>query len=173
VLIDAMAICANPTKELLQEAQDAFGEDMEVATIVSIGAGKGNAKVVFEAGGELGIGNGLRKGMAMCKQVHNDLYGRLQNTKIYYRFNMEREMSIHPEEIFAEVSTYLREKPTSAMIDSAVKSIDSLSTGVKLKDISEYPSISILALTVHRFGHCGRDCTQATAIASQKFRRSW
>jgi hypothetical protein len=138
VLIDAMAICANPAKELLQEAQEVFGENMEVATIVSIGAGKGNAKVVFESGQEGGISNALRKGIAMREQVHDDLYGRLQDTRIYYRFNMERELSVHPEDTFADVATYLREKPTSGRIDSAVTSIRLLPTGVRLKEISEY-----------------------------------
>jgi len=137
VLIDAMAVCANPAKELLREAQDVFGEDVEVANMVSIGAGKENIEVIFEAGREVGIGNGLRRGTGTCEQVHNDLYGRLQETKIYYRFNMERELSIHPKDVFAYVSAYLGEKPTSAMIDSAVKSIHSLPTGVRLKDISE------------------------------------
>jgi hypothetical protein len=140
VLIDAMAICANPAKELLQEAQDVFGEDMEVATIVSIGAGKGNAKVVFEAGREMEISNALRKGIAMCEQVHDDLYGRLQDTRIYYRFNLERELSVHSEDAFADVATYLREKPTSGRIDSAVTSVRLLPTGVRLKEISEYAS---------------------------------
>ena len=54
---------------------------------------------------------------------------------------MERELSIHAEDVFAHVIAYLAEKPTSAMIDSAVKSIYSLPTGVKLKDISEYASM--------------------------------
>jgi hypothetical protein len=53
---------------------------------------------------------------------------------------MERETNFHPEEAFAHVSAYLGEKPTSAMIDSAVKSIHSLPTGVTLKEISEYAS---------------------------------
>jgi hypothetical protein len=140
VLIDAMAVCANPAKDLLQEAQEVFDEDVEVATIVSIGAGKENAKAVFDAGREVGIGKGLRQGIGMCEQVHNDLYRRFQETKIYYRFNIERELMIHPEDAFAHVSTYLAEKPTSEMIDGAVKSIQYLPTGVKLKDISEYSS---------------------------------
>ena len=138
MLIDAMAVCANPAKELLQEAQDVFGEDIEVANIISIGAGKENIEVIFEAGREVGIGNGLRRGTGTCEQVHNDLYGRLQETKIYYRFNMERELSIHPKDVFAYVSAYLGEKSTSAMIDSAVKSIHSPPTGVRLKEISEH-----------------------------------
>ena len=99
-----MVGCANPAKELLREAQDVFGEDAEVATIVSIGAGKGNVKVVFEAGREVGISKGLRQGIAMCEQVHDDLYGRLQETKIYYRFNVERELSMHSRCICSCVS---------------------------------------------------------------------
>jgi hypothetical protein len=138
VLIDAMAICANPAKELLQEAQDVFGEDMEVATIVSIGAGKGNAKVAFESGQEAGISNALRKGIAMREQVHDDLYGRLRDTRIYYCFNTERELDVHSEDAYADVATYLREKSTSGRIDNAVTSVRLLPTGVKLKEISEY-----------------------------------
>jgi len=173
VLTDAMVGYANPAKELLREAQDLFGEDGEVASVVSIGAGKGNFRVAFKDGREEGISEGIRRGAAMCEQVHEDLQGRLQETNIYYRFNVEQETGIDPEVILAHVSTYLREKAISTRVDSAVKSIQYRLTGVKLKDISECGSPLDSVLTVCRLSDDNRDCTQATAIASQKFRRSW
>jgi hypothetical protein len=142
VLIDAMVGCANPAKELLREAQDVFGEDAEVASIVSIGAGKGNVSVAFKDGREVGISEGLRRGVAMCEQVHDDLQGRLEETDIYYRFNVEHDLSVDPAAILTHVSTYLRERANSSRVDSAIKSIRYCSTGVKLKDISEYLIIS-------------------------------
>ena len=142
--MDAMVGCANPTKELLREAQDVFGEDAEVASIVSIGAGKRNVRVVFEDGREVGISEGLRREIATCEQVHDDLQGRLEETNIYYRFNVEQELSIDPEVVLAHVSTYLREKATSGRVDRAINSIQYHPTGVKLKDISKCILISQL-----------------------------
>ena len=136
--MDAIVGCANPTKELLREAQDMFGEDAEVASTISIGAGKGNVRVVFEDGREVGIGEGLKRGIAMCSQVHEDLQTRFQKTSVYYRFNVEQEMGIQPENILARVSGYLRESVTSARVDNAVDSIHRRVSGVKLRDISKH-----------------------------------
>jgi hypothetical protein len=136
-LIDAMVGCANPAKELLRDAQDVFGEDAEVATIVSIGAGKGNVRLVFEHGREVGISDGLRRGIVMCEQVHEDLRTRFQKTTIYHRFNVEQEMGIHPDIVLAHLSAYLRKAATSARVDSAVESIRRRPTGEKLRDISK------------------------------------
>ena len=140
--MDAMVGCANPAKELLREAQDVFGEDAEVASIVSVGAGKRNVRMVFEDGREVGISEGLRRGIATCEQVHEDLQGRLEETNIYYRFNGEQELSVDPDVVLAHVSTYLREKATSGRVDRAIKSIQYHPNGVKLKDISKCILIS-------------------------------
>jgi hypothetical protein len=145
VLIDAMVGYANPAKELLREAQDVFGEDAEVASIVSIGAGKRNVRVMLEDGREVGISEGLRRGNAMCEQVHDDLQRRLEETNIYYRFNVEQELIIDPEVILAHVSAYLRESTTSRTVDRAIKSMHCQPTGIKLKDISE-------CIIISRFG---------------------
>jgi hypothetical protein len=137
VLIDTMVGSANPTKELLREAQNAFGEDAEVASIVSVGAGKRNVTVTFEDGREVGINDELRRGIVMCERVHEDLQSRFQKAAIYYRFNVEQEMGIQPEVVLALVSAYLGQVVTSALVDSAVHSIHRRSTGVKLRDISK------------------------------------
>jgi hypothetical protein len=130
-----MMICTNPAKELLREAQAAFGKDTEVATIISIGAGKGNVRGEFDHRQE---GDGLRRGMPMSEQVHEDMKNRLRNTVTYHRFNVEQEMGIQPEIVFACISAYMKEAATSARVDSAVESIHWRLTGVKLKDISKY-----------------------------------
>jgi hypothetical protein len=142
VLIDAMVGYANPAKELLREAQDVFGEDAEVATIVSVGAGKGNVRLLFEHGREVGISDGLRRGIAMCEQVHEDLQTRFQKTTIYHRFNVEQEVGIQPEIVFARVSAYLREAVTSTRVDRAVESIHRRLTAEKLRDISKHECIA-------------------------------
>jgi hypothetical protein len=137
VLMDAMAGCANPAKELLREAYDVFGEDREVANIVSIGAGKKKVRVTFEDGREVGISDGLRQGVVMCEQVHEDLQTRFQKAEIYHRFNVEQEIGIQPEIVLAGVSAYLGEAMTNARLDSAVESIHHRLTGLKLGDISK------------------------------------
>jgi hypothetical protein len=169
VLTDAMVGCANPAKELLREAQDLLGEDTEVATIVSIGAGKTNLSLVLKDGREERIHEGMKRGSAMCEQVHEDLLNRLNAARIYYRFNVEQELGIDPEVVLAHVSAYLGEKAISIRVDDAVKSIESLPTGIKLKDISEYYPCPIFVLTVRRFGGGDWDYAQATAIASRQF----
>jgi hypothetical protein len=116
-----------------------------VASIVSIGAGKRNVRVAFEDGREVGISDGLRRGVAMCEQVHDDLQGRLQETNIYYRFNIEQELSIDPEVVLAHVSAYLREKATSRRVDRVIKSVHYQPTGLNLKDISECILISLFS----------------------------
>jgi hypothetical protein len=137
-LIDAMVGSANPAKELLREAQNAFGEDAEVSSIISVGAGKRDVRVAFEDGREVGISQGLRRGIAMCERVHEDLQSRFQKAAIYHRFNVEQEMGIQPEIVLARISVYLREALTSGRVDSAVENIHRRSIGVKLRDISKY-----------------------------------
>jgi hypothetical protein len=142
VLIDAMTGCANPAKELLREAQDAFDEDTEVSSIVSIGAGKGKVRVEFKRGQAVGLSEGWKRGVAMCEQVHADLQGRLEQTNIYYRFNVEQDLGIDPETVLENVYAYLQEQETRSKLNGAINSIQHCSTGVNLKDISAYILIS-------------------------------
>ena len=154
VLIDAIAAYANPAKELLREAQDVFGEDAEVASVISIGTGKGDAKITFKDGNEVGISNALRRGMAMSEQVHEDLERRLHETGIYFRFNVEKPLDEEPDVILAHTSSYLREKATSIKVDEATKSFYRRPKGVTLRDISTYGFIvCYLGSRLRRFGY--------------------
>lgn len=130
VLADAMTGYANPTKEVLLKAQEVFGEETEVSTIMSIGAGKVEIKAD-------GIEEGLKRGSALCEQVHEELQTRLRTTNIYYRFNLDKYLGEEAKIIFGGVSAYLGETMISDRLDEAIESIKSRPRGVTLQTISE------------------------------------
>jgi hypothetical protein len=133
-LVDAMAVAANPAKVLLSEAQRVFGDDAEVATILSLGAGKGDVWSMLTTGAELR--ENIKRAAASCEPVHEELYARLRETSIYFRLNVERGLDPPLELSSASVSAYLGEGAVSDRLDDAIKSISSHSMRVKLKDIS-------------------------------------
>ena len=133
-LVDAMAVAANPTKVLLSEAQRVFGDDTKVATILSIGAGKGD--VWSPSTSDTELKEAVKRAAASCEPVHEEVYARLRETSIYFRLNVERSSERRLELSSASVSAYLGERAVSDRLDDAIKSISSHSAGVKLKDIS-------------------------------------
>jgi hypothetical protein len=145
-LVDALTVAANPGKELLREAQRIFGDDMEVATILSIGAGKGNVWDISD------LREAVKRATTSCEPVHEELYSRLRQTSIYFRINVELGSGPQMEMSLTNVSAYLEEGVISDRVDEAVKSMHLRPMGVKLKDISEYESMFNTTLTVSRFG---------------------
>jgi hypothetical protein len=140
-LVDGLAIAANPGKELLREAQRVFGDDAEASTILSIGAGKGDVwDLSIASSSELR--EAVKRATTSCEPVHEELYSRLRQTLIYFRLNVERGSGPEMELSSANVSAYLEEGVISDRVDEAMKSIHLRRIGVKLKDISEYESIS-------------------------------
>jgi hypothetical protein len=81
-LIDATTGFANPTKELLQEAQRIFGEDANVATIVSIGSGKFKASKVSKGDDENALVEALKQVALNTETTHGELEARLHDTFI-------------------------------------------------------------------------------------------
>jgi hypothetical protein len=139
-LVDGLAVAANPGKELLREARRVFGDDAEVATIVSIGAGKGDVwSVSTTSGSELT--EMVKRATTSCEPVHEELYARLRQTSIYFRFNVDRGSGPRMELSSASVSAYLEEGVVNDRVDDAIKSIHCRPKGVKLKDISKYGSM--------------------------------
>jgi hypothetical protein len=135
-LVDGLGVAANPGKELLREAQRVFGDGMEVATILSIGAGKGDVwGVSVVSSSELR--EAVKRATTSCEPVHEELYSRLRQTSIYFRLNVERGSGPQMELSSANVSAYLEEGVISDRVDEAVNSIHRRPMGVKLKDISE------------------------------------
>jgi hypothetical protein len=137
-LIDALTIAANPSKELLREAQQVFGEEGEVSTIVSLGAGRGNVWSMSETSTtSTAMTEAVRKVMISGEPVHEELYARFQATGIYFRLNVERGSVPQMELCSASVSAYLGEGVVSNRLDSAIKSIHNRPTGVNFKDLSK------------------------------------
>jgi hypothetical protein len=136
VLVDALTVAANPGKEVLREAQRAFTDDVEVATILSIGAGKGDVWSMSTASGSE-LREAVKRATMSCEPVHEELYSRLRETSIYFRLNVERGSGPQMELSSANVSAYLEEGVISDRVDDAIKSILRRPAGVKLKDISE------------------------------------
>ena len=135
-LIDALATAANPGKELLREAQRVFGEEAEVATVLSIGVGKGDVWCASSASGSE-LREAVRRATTSCEPVHQELYARLRGTSIYFRFNVERGSGPQIQLSSSTISAYLEDGVVSDRVDDAIKSIDRRPTGIKLKDISE------------------------------------
>jgi hypothetical protein len=135
-LVDALAVCANPGKKLLREAQRVFGEDAEVATILSIGAGRGD---VWNITGN-DMKEVIKRAVINCEPVHEDLYARLRETSIYFRLNVERGLGPQMELSSASVAAYLEEGVISDRLDEAIRSFHRRPTGVRLEDISGFSS---------------------------------
>ena len=135
-LVDALIVAANPGKELLREAQRVFGEEAEVAAILSIGAGKGDVWGISTASGPE-LREAVKRATMSCEPVHEELYSRLRQTAVYFRLNVDRGSGPQMELSSANVSVYLEEGVVSDRVDDAIKSINLRPTGIKLKDISE------------------------------------
>jgi hypothetical protein len=139
-LVDGLAVAANPGKELVREGQLVFGDEMEVATILSIGAGKGDVWDVSNMSG-WEMREAVKRATTSCEPVHEELYSRLRQTSIYFRLNIERGSGPQMQLSSSAVCAYLKEGVVSDRVDDAVKSIHRRTTGVRLKDISEYDFI--------------------------------
>jgi hypothetical protein len=139
-LVDGLAVAANPGKELLREAQRVFGDTAEVATILSIGAGKGDVWSLSMTS-ESELRQAMKQAMTSCEPVHQELYARLRETSIYFRLNVERGSGPQIELSSSSVSAYLEDGAVSDRVDEVIKSIHHRPKGVKLKDISEHGSI--------------------------------
>jgi len=156
-LVDSLATAANPGKELLREAQRVFGDDTEVATILSIGAGKGDVWGVLTTSGTE-LREAVKRATTSCEPVHEELYSRLRHTSIYFRLNVERGSGPQMQMSSSAVCAYLEEGVVSDRVDEVIKSIHRRPMGVKLKDISEYVSMFTITLTLSRFGNGDRGC---------------
>jgi hypothetical protein len=110
---------------------------MEIATILSIGSGKGDVWDVSTMSGSE-MREAMKRATTSCEPVHEELYSRLRQTSIYFRLNVERGSGPQIALSSANVSAYLEEGIISDRVDEAVKSIHLRPTGVKLKEISEY-----------------------------------
>jgi hypothetical protein len=142
--IDAMAGYANPTNEMIKEAEKVFGKDAVVATIISVGSGKPDQR---RSGGDsagLHLTDILKRAVLDTERVHNDIQNRFQDLGIYYRFNV---YGVIPLSDSIEGTTrehtvsYLDEAMSNQRMDAAVNSVQGR-MGVKpLKELSMKSSL--------------------------------
>lgn len=143
--IDAKIRYPNPIQELLRQAQDHFGRDEQVATILSVGAGKVKVNSLGkEYDPNRSLDDVLRRMIEDGEEKHEEMYGRLGNSGIYFRLNVERgleQASCWSEEsistIKAHTETYLQIKPVSDLVDDVVTSLHLQRPRVSLKQISK------------------------------------
>jgi hypothetical protein len=140
-LVDATSGFANPTKELLQEAQRVFGEDANVATVVSIGSGKCMTSKVSEGNDENALVEALKRVALNTETTHAELETRLQDTFIYFRFNVDKDLDcgMDTSVLNSHTSAYLEKASISRRLDEAIKSIQNRPKGMTIKELSEYP----------------------------------
>jgi hypothetical protein len=137
-LVSAISGYANPTKELLKEAQGVFGDDAEVASIVSLGAGKEEALSISETANEEALVDALARTTLNTEKTHEELRGRLHQLSVYFRFNVEHGLERHMENssIYGRTMAYMKEGAINELFDDAVKSIQSRKKGITLQEIS-------------------------------------
>ncbi|PVF91532.1 hypothetical protein CPB86DRAFT_878463 [Serendipita vermifera] len=137
--IDAMAGYANPTNELLKEAERVFGKKVMVANVVSIGFGQldlGKQK-------HTQLNDMLRRAITDTERVHNDIQNRFQELSIYSRFSVEAIPSISntvSNTTRIKTAAYLEEASSNQRMDKTVASLQ-VRNGVK--PIKELNSITI------------------------------
>jgi hypothetical protein len=145
--IDAMAGYANPTNEMIKEAEKVFGRDAIVATILSIGSGKLDLRQQPNSSTGLQLTTVLKRAVLDTERVHNDIQARFQDLGIYYRFNADSILPLY-ESIDGttriHTTTYIEEATTSQKMDAAVNSVQER-RGVKpIKELSTLSSIYIV-----------------------------
>lgn len=138
VLTSAIVSYANPTKELLREAEEVFGAEAEVATVLSIGAGSSAIGIGSGEAKGARIADSLLQGALSSKQVHEEIQMRLGETRVYFRFSIDHGLVIEPTVVSAQISGYLNERAVTTRLDDAIKSLGNRPKGLLLKDISRF-----------------------------------
>lgn len=144
--IDATVRHANPIQELLRQAQDHFGRDEQVATVLSVGTGKIGLNSLEEGYSVNGsFEDVLRRVAEGCEEKHQEMHSRLKDTGVYFRLNVEHglKQGLHLSEqsnpmIKAHTDTYLQGEAISDLVDELVKSLLLRTCQVTLKQMSKY-----------------------------------
>jgi hypothetical protein len=138
-LIDAMAAYPNPTGELLKEAQQVFGEDAKVATVISIGSGKKAASNLSAGDDHNALMKAVKDVVINAEITHKELETRLRDAHLYFRFNVAHDLGsqVDSSGIYSHTSTYLGEADTNERLNEAIKRIRNQSGGMTLKELSK------------------------------------
>jgi hypothetical protein len=138
--LDAMAGFANPTNEMLKEAEKAFKKDTIVANIISIGSGKLGPQHIAT---RTPLSDLLKRAITDTERVHNDIQNRFQDLGIYFRFNVEGILPMTNsigKTTRAQTVAFLEDPANSKKMDGTVISIQERSGKRPLKDLSRISS---------------------------------
>ncbi|PVG00686.1 hypothetical protein CPB86DRAFT_729099, partial [Serendipita vermifera] len=145
--IDATSGYANPTNEMLKEAENVFGKDAVVATIISIGSGKSIMRQQEQGCTNVPLMNILRRVILDTERVHDDLQNRFQDLGIYYRFNADNVLPIRNRiedtKTKSHTMTYVKEAATTQRIDQAIQSVQERSGVKTLKELNSIPVVEM------------------------------
>lgn len=144
--VDGDISCSNPMLELLREASDVFGSQIQVASIVSLGSGQENAdatsKEMHGPAARDAVTTHAHFSIA-CERIHEDLQHRTVNLNIYFRFNPGRDINSSQINEWKQISSlktqttsYLQTGIVSQHLDAAVNTLHSYSSSVLLSAIS-------------------------------------
>jgi hypothetical protein len=130
---------ANPTSELLKEAAREFGGDCWTATVISIG---GNCMPLLK---DAEYSQRLEAVLKNADAVHQDVYYRLHQLNVYFRFDVPHHSTIigDARSVYHAVQTYKSDGRTNELINKAIMSIRLRQQVKKLSELSEYYTIQL------------------------------
>ncbi|CAG8592889.1 14986_t:CDS:2, partial [Acaulospora colombiana] len=144
--IDAMAGYANPTSELLKEAERVFGKTALVATITSVGSGKQELRQWQSDIAKKMLNDVLKRAITDTERVHNSIQSRFQDLGIYFRFNIESSPPFDSSTgkiTKAQTMAYLEDAITSQRMDGVIKLIQDRKGIKALRDLNSITSVEI------------------------------
>jgi hypothetical protein len=121
---------ANPTSELLKEATRVFGGDCWAATLVSIGGRSSSSSKDAQS---------LEAVLTDTDSVHQDLYHRLHQLNLYFRFEVPHKSNPLNDTriVYRETQNYKTDGRISELINEVVRSIRLRQQVKALSELSE------------------------------------
>lgn len=137
--------CNNPSRELLREARNVFGNDQRVACLVNIGSGKPQILSLREENRTLdGVARVLEEIATDCETEAEQLADQFAETGIYFRFSVDRGLELvglHEWKEFGKVEahtkTYLETGRTTRLVDLCLKSVNTRIGSITIQQLSE------------------------------------
>jgi predicted acylesterase/phospholipase RssA len=154
--VDGGLGCRNPIKQVLEEAEAAFGSGQRVACIISIGNGGGDVNELkppdtFPTALPL-----LQNIATACELVAEDIGKRFKNVpNVYFRFNVGPGLEDLALENFATVaqhtSQYTMTSTVHHRINAAVEAIRGRRAVIQCAEISMYQPVNSCDTHIHCF----------------------
>jgi predicted acylesterase/phospholipase RssA len=147
--IDGGLGCNNPVKQVLEEAEAAFGSNHYVTCIISIGSGQAGviglkSPDAFQKALPLDLIQVLRQIATDCESAAEDIERHFKNiSNMYFRFNVEQGMqgvTLAEGDKLGEVTQhtmqYIQKSVVSQKINAAVEAIRGQRSVVRCAEIS-------------------------------------